>query len=88
MLESLGLITHWGKSYFLDVLFLPSLFDFNCLLFSPVADIVFIVKDKEHQLFRREGNDIVYTASIPLGKVTDNDVEELHMRRKRKATPT
>eukprot|EP00794_Sanderia_malayensis_P000657 gene657-1325_t len=32
------------------------------------ADIVFIVKDKEHPLFRREGNDIVYTASIPLGK--------------------
>lgn len=32
------------------------------------ADIVFIVKDKPHQLFKRSDDDIVYTATIALGK--------------------
>lgn len=32
------------------------------------ADIVFIVKDKDHPLFRRDSDNIIYTASIPLGK--------------------
>eukprot|EP00112_Aurelia_sp_Birch-Aquarium-sp1_P007178 Seg1782.12 transcript_id=Seg1782.12/GoldUCD/mRNA.D3Y31 product="DnaJ subfamily B member 13" protein_id=Seg1782.12/GoldUCD/D3Y31 len=32
------------------------------------ADIVFIVKDKEHQSFKRDGSNIIYTASIPLGE--------------------
>lgn len=32
------------------------------------ADIVFIVKDKPHARFRREGIDLIYTAKIPLGK--------------------
>ncbi|CAH1227054.1 dnaJ homolog subfamily B member 13-like [Branchiostoma lanceolatum] len=32
------------------------------------ADIVFIVKDKAHPRFRREGNDLIFTAKIPLGK--------------------
>jgi len=32
------------------------------------ADIVFIVKDKAHPRFRRDGIDLVYTAKIPLGK--------------------
>ncbi|XP_065057972.1 dnaJ homolog subfamily B member 13-like [Rhopilema esculentum] len=32
------------------------------------ANIVFIVKDKEHRSFRRDGNNIVYTTSIPLGE--------------------
>lgn len=32
------------------------------------ADIVFVVKDKSHPVFRREGNDLVFVAKIPLGK--------------------
>jgi len=32
------------------------------------ADIVFIVKDKAHQIFKRDGDNIVYTAGVPLGK--------------------
>lgn len=32
------------------------------------ADIVFIVKDKPHPVFRRDGDDIIYTATVPLGK--------------------
>lgn len=32
------------------------------------ADIVFIVKDKPHSQFKRDGNDIIYTANIPLKK--------------------
>lgn len=32
------------------------------------ADIVFVVKDKPHQHFRRDGVNLVYTAKIPLGK--------------------
>ena len=35
-----------------------------------LADIIFIVKDKEHPSFRRDGNNLIYTTSIPLGKVT------------------
>ncbi|KFD57165.1 hypothetical protein M513_02050 [Trichuris suis] len=30
------------------------------------ADIVFVVKDKPHHLFRRDGSDIVYTVTLPL----------------------
>ncbi|XP_078733124.1 dnaJ homolog subfamily B member 4-like [Lampetra fluviatilis] len=30
------------------------------------ADVVFVVKDKAHPLFRRDGSDIVYTASVSL----------------------
>ncbi|PAA66066.1 hypothetical protein BOX15_Mlig016125g3 [Macrostomum lignano] len=32
------------------------------------ADIVFVVKDKPHPRFRREGSDLIYTADIPLGR--------------------
>nr|WHM27978.1 heat shock protein 40 [Tapes dorsatus] len=32
------------------------------------ADIVFIVKDKQHQRFRREGVNLIHTAKVPLGK--------------------
>jgi len=32
------------------------------------ADIIFVVRDKNHKLFRREGQDLVFKASIPLGK--------------------
>nr|CAB3238721.1 hsp40 heat shock protein 40 [Phallusia mammillata] len=32
------------------------------------ADIVFIVRDKQHPLFRREANNLVFVAKIPLGK--------------------
>ena len=38
--------------------------------FPFLADIIFIVKDKEHPSFRRDGNDLIYTTSLPLGKVT------------------
>ncbi|CAH1800025.1 unnamed protein product [Owenia fusiformis] len=42
------------------------------------ADIVFIVKDKPHNRFRREGVDLVYTANIPLGKALTNTVIEVN----------
>lgn len=32
------------------------------------SDIIFIVKDKEHPSFRRDGNNLIYTTSLPLGK--------------------
>lgn len=32
------------------------------------ADIVFVIKNKEHSLFRRDGDDLIFTAKIPLGK--------------------
>ncbi|XP_039263045.1 dnaJ homolog subfamily B member 13-like [Styela clava] len=32
------------------------------------ADIVFVVQDRPHTLFKRRGNDLVYVAKIPLGK--------------------
>ena len=34
------------------------------------ADIVFIVKDKPHQIFQRDSDNIIYTATIPLLKVS------------------
>lgn len=40
------------------------------------ADIVFILKDKAHPRFRREGTNLVYTAHVPLGRaLTGCDVE-------------
>jgi DnaJ-class molecular chaperone len=42
----------------------------NSLLFScSTADIVFIVKDKPHPIFKRDNDNLIYTASVPLGKV-------------------
>ncbi|NP_001089893.1 DnaJ heat shock protein family (Hsp40) member B13 S homeolog [Xenopus laevis] len=32
------------------------------------ADIIFLVKEKPHPRFRRQGNDLIYTANIQLGK--------------------
>ncbi|CAH3199417.1 unnamed protein product, partial [Porites evermanni] len=32
------------------------------------ADIVFIVKDKPHPIFKRDDDNLVYTATVPLGK--------------------
>ncbi|CAH3035359.1 dnaJ homolog subfamily B member 13 [Pocillopora verrucosa] len=32
------------------------------------ADIVFIVKDKPHPVFKRDNDNLVYTATVPLGK--------------------
>jgi DnaJ-class molecular chaperone len=34
------------------------------------ADIVFIIRDKPHQLFHREGSDIKYTAKVSLKQVS------------------
>lgn len=34
------------------------------------ADIIFIVKDKPHATFKREGSDLIYTAKIPLKDVS------------------
>ncbi len=34
------------------------------------ADIVFVVKDKPHPLFKREGNDLIYEPDIPLVTVS------------------
>jgi DnaJ-class molecular chaperone len=33
------------------------------------ADIVFIIKDKPHSLFKRDGSDLIYTANISLREV-------------------
>lgn len=33
------------------------------------ADIVFIVKDKPHPIFKRDDDNLIYTATVPLGKV-------------------
>lgn len=35
------------------------------------ADVVFVVKDKPHPVFRREGSDIVYPAKITLREVSE-----------------
>ena len=43
-----------------------------------VADIVFIVKDKEHPRFRREGVNLVYTAHVPLSKALTGCTIEIH----------
>lgn len=32
------------------------------------ADIIYILKEKDHELFKRQGDDLVYKAKIPLGK--------------------
>jgi len=32
------------------------------------ADIVFVVKDKAHQIFKRDNDNIIYTANVPLEK--------------------
>ena len=32
------------------------------------ADIVFIVRDKPHPRFKRDGNDLIFTARVLLGK--------------------
>ena len=37
----------------------------------PIADIVFIVKDKPHPLFKREGNDLISKPEIPLVTVSN-----------------
>lgn len=33
------------------------------------ADIIFIIKDKDHPIFKRDGNDLIYTATISLSQV-------------------
>ena len=40
--------------------------------FCSAADIVFIVKDKPHPLFTREGHDLVFRPEIPLIQVNFN----------------
>lgn len=41
------------------------------------ADIVFIVKDKQHPRFRREGINLVHTAKVPLGKALTGTTVEI-----------
>jgi DnaJ-class molecular chaperone len=36
------------------------------------ADIIFIIKDKPHPTFRRDGSDLIYTAKISLKDVSQN----------------
>ena len=45
-------------------------------LFFP-ADIVFIVKDKQHPRFRREGINLIHTAKVPLGKALTGTTVEI-----------
>lgn len=42
------------------------------------ADIVFIVKDKPHARFRREGVNLIYTATIPLGQALTGCTVEIN----------
>lgn len=42
------------------------------------ADIVFIVKDKQHSRFRREGTNLIHVAKIPLGKALIGTTIEVH----------
>lgn len=42
------------------------------------ADIVFIVKDKQHPRFRREGINLVHTAKVPLGKALTSCTVDIH----------
>ncbi|XP_046370951.1 dnaJ homolog subfamily B member 13-like isoform X1 [Haliotis rufescens] len=42
------------------------------------ADIVFIVKDKPHPRFRREGINLIHTAKVPLGKALTGCSVEIH----------
>ena len=44
------------------------------------ADVVFVVKDKPHPVFRREGSDIIYPAKISLREVSDLITEESDMQ--------
>lgn len=37
------------------------------------ADVVFVVKDKPHPVFKREGSDIIYPAKISLREVSDSN---------------
>jgi len=41
------------------------------------ADIVFIVKDKQHARFRREGTNLIHTARVPLSKALTNCTIEI-----------
>ena len=40
------------------------------------ADVVFVVKDKPHPVFRREGSDIIYPAKISLRDVSERPTAE------------
>merc|ERR1711894_500359 len=42
------------------------------------ADIVFIVEDKQHPRFRREGQDLVFTAKVPLSKALTGCTVTIH----------
>ena len=50
----------------------------ECFLYCSTADIVFIVKDKTHPRFRREGINLVYTAKLPLVKALTGYTVEIH----------
>lgn len=40
------------------------------------ADIVFIIKDKVHPIFKRDGSDLLYTAKISLKDVSNRDIND------------
>ncbi|ESO84820.1 hypothetical protein LOTGIDRAFT_221747 [Lottia gigantea] len=42
------------------------------------ADIVFVVKDKPHPRFRREGTNLIHTARVPLGKALTGCTVEIN----------
>lgn len=44
------------------------------------SDIVFIIRDKPHPLFRREGSDLRYTARLTLKQVSRENDNESHAR--------
>ena len=49
---------------------------FSVLLFA--ADIVFIVKDKPHPRFRREGLNLIHTANVALGRALTGTTVDIH----------
>jgi DnaJ-class molecular chaperone len=47
----------------------------NCML---TADIVFVVKDKPHPFFRREGVNLIHTTTISLSRALTGSTIEIH----------
>ena len=43
-----------------------------------LANIVFIVKDKPHPRFRRDGLNLIHVAKVPLGKALTGCTIEIH----------
>ena len=52
--------------------------DFHFVSCCFAADIVFIVKDKPHPRFRREGLNLIHTANVALGRALTGTTVDIH----------